>query len=409
MRRKGRIMLISLAFVFICALVLAALCRRCGIPALVGMIFTGIILGPHVLNLLDVKLLALSPDLRKIALLIILLKAGLSLDLVDLRKVGKEALLLSFLPALFEITAYTCSAHFILGLTYIEAALLGCVLSAVSPAVTVPRMLRLLKEKYGSAQAVPQMVMAAASLDDIVVLVLFSSFMTMAGGGNFNYGLLLTLPAALAGGVATGLLCAFLLATLFKYRSRRGQSIRNSVKVLIIMACACALQGFENVYGAKVPFSALLAILSMACAIKFFTKAELSTNLAVKFDKLWIVAEIILFVMVGAALDWRYALNYVGQALAVLLFCLLFRAFAVLLCVAGSNLNYKERFFVVLAYMPKATVQAAIGGVPLAAGLSCGNVILSVAVWGILLTAPLGALAIDGTYRKLLRKDDRLS
>lgn len=392
-------MLTSLGFVLLLGLVLGTLAAKLRLPSLVGMLLAGILLGPCVLNLLSPSLLDISADLRQLALVIILTRAGLSLDVDDLRRAGRPAILMCFLPATFEVLGMVILAPRLLGVSTLDAAIMGAVVGAVSPAVIVPRMLKLMEEGYGTAKGIPQMVLAGASVDDVFVIVLFTSFTGMAQGGSFSPAALAGVPVSIVLGAAFGLLIGFVLARFFaKFH------MRDSVKVVILLALAFLLVALEDVI--PVPFSGLLAVLGAGLGLRRW-RLVVAQRLTAKFGKLWVAAEIILFVLVGAEVDLHYAAAAGLAALATVLGVLCFRALGVLLCVAGSKFTRSERFFAVLAYLPKATVQAAIGGVPLAMGLGCGQIVLTVAVIAILVTAPLGAFAIDFSYKKLLTKETR--
>lgn len=399
-------MLTSLAFIFLVGLALGAVCQKLKLPRIIGMLVTGIILGPFVLNLLDDSILSISADLRKMALIIILLKAGLSLDLSDLKKAGRAAVLLSFVPASFEILGYTVFAPVFFGIDRIEAALMGAVLGAVSPAVVVPRMVSLMDKKYGTKKAIPQMILSGASCDDIFVIVLFSTFLSMAQGGRANVMDFVNVPLSILCGILLGAVVGYGLYLFFETAYAHKHCVRNSMKVIIVLGFSFLLIAVEGWLEGKVPVSGLLAVVSMACVLKLKSTAFVSKRLSEKFGKLWLAAEVVLFVLVGAAVDIRYTLTAGIGAVFMILVALIFRTIGVLICTIKTPLNWKERLFCVIAYLPKATVQAAIGSVPLATGLSCGNLILSVAVLAIIITAPLGAIGIDNTYRILLEKED---
>lgn len=397
-------MLTSLALIFLVGLALAALCQKLKLPRIIGMLATGILLGPCVLNVLDGSILSISADLRKLALVIILLKAGLSLDLGDLKRVGRPAILMSCLPATCEIIGYVMLAPCFLGITRVEAAVMGSVLAAVSPAVVVPRMVQLMESGRGTDKSIPQMILAGASCDDIFVIVLFTTFLHTAQGGSANAADFLSIPVSIVLGVALGALVGWLLSRFFETAYARAHCIRNSMKVIIVLGMAFLLMSIESWLKGIVSVSGLLAVVSMACVLKMRCVPSVSKRLSEKFGKLWLAAEVILFVLVGAAVDIRYTLAAGIPAVAMILLALVFRAAGVCLCMAGTALNRKERLFCVIAYLPKATVQAAIGSVPLAMGLPCGQIVLSVAVLAILITAPLGAIGMDATYQKLLEK-----
>jgi NhaP-type Na+/H+ or K+/H+ antiporter len=402
-------MLTSLAFIFLAGLATAGICGRLGLPRIIGMLFTGILLGPNVLNLLDASILLISPQLRQIALIIILLKAGLSLNLSDLRQVGRPAVLMSFVPASFEILAFLLLGPFILGISRIEAALIGSVLAAVSPAVVIPRMVQLMDEKYGTNKSIPQMIMAGASCDDIFVIVLFSAFLGMAQGGTVRAADFLDIPVSIALGILVGSGFGYGLSLFFERAYQKKRCIRNSMKTVIVLGMSFLLMSVETWLQDVVSVSGLLAVVSMACVMKIKSVPIVAKRLSEKFGKLWIAAEVMLFVLVGAAVDIRYTLGAGTAAVLMIAIALAFRAAGVCLCLTGTKLNGRERLFGIIAYLPKATVQAAIGSVPLAAGLPCGQLVLSAAVLSILITAPLGAMGIDRMYRKLLEKEKEVS
>ncbi len=397
-------MLTSLSLIFLLGLIFSALCKRFNIPGLIGMLFTGIVLGPYGLNLLDASILSISIDLRTIALIIILLKAGLSLDLADLKEIGRPALLMAILPASFEIIAYLFFAPSLLGLSLLESALLGSVLSAISPAVVVPRMVHLLESNYGTKKRIPQLIMAGASCDDIYVIVLFTTLLSMAKGDetHFNFTSLIKIPTSVLVGILIGSLLGYGLFTLFETAYAREKHVRNSLKVIVILGISFSLMSIESL--SQGFFSGLLAVMSMAVVLKLKSIDFVSQRLSAKFGKLWLAAELMLFVLVGATVDIRYTLKAGFPALIMIGLALVFRSLGVFICLFGTDYNPKEKLFCVISYLPKATVQAAIGSIPLAAGLPSGKLILSVAVLSIVVTAPLGALAIDKSYEKLLAK-----
>ena len=398
-------MLTSLAFIFLIGLAMAAICQKMGLPRIIGMLATGILLGPYALNVLDSSILSISSELRQIALIIILLKAGLSLNLQDLKKVGRPAVMLSCVPASFEILGYVIFAPMILGISRLEAAVMGAVLGAVSPAVVVPRMVQLMDEKYGTEKSIPQMILAGASCDDIFVVVLFSTFVSMAQGGSVHAADFINIPVSILLGVALGAAVGWLLSLFFETAYAHEHCVRNSMKVILVLGVSFLLMSIETWLKGKVSVSGLLAVVSMACVLKIKCPVSVSGRLSEKFGKLWLAAEVILFVLVGAAVDIRYTLEAGAAAVAMILLALLVRAIGVSLCFLGTSLSQKERLFCIIAYLPKATVQAAIGSVPMAMGLSCGPIVLSVAVLAILITAPLGAIGMDRSYQKLLKKE----
>lgn len=397
-------MLTSLAFIFLVGLSMAAICQKLKLPRIIGMLITGIVLGPYVLDLLDPSILSISSELRQMALIIILLKAGLSLDLADLKKVGRPAIMMSCVPASFEILAFFLFAPYLLGVSRIEAAVMGAVLGAVSPAVVVPRMVQLMDSKYGTEKSIPQLILAGASCDDIFVIVLFTAFVSMAQGGQVNFMDFVNIPVSILLGIALGVAAGYLLSLFFETAYAHKHCVRNSMKVVIVLGVSFLLMAIETWAEGFVSISGLLAVVSMACVLKMKSVAFVSNRLSEKFGKLWIAAEVILFVLVGAAVDIRYTMSAGFAAVAMIFLALAFRGIGVLLCLVKTQLNWKERLFCVIAYLPKATVQAAIGSVPLAMGLPCGQIVLSVAVLAIVITAPLGAIGMDVTYKKLLTK-----
>lgn len=398
-------MLTSLSFIFLVGLAMGAICQKLKLPRIIGMLATGIVLGPYVLDLLDPSILSISADLRKMALIIILLKAGLSLNLDDLKKVGRPAIMMSFVPASFEIIGYLLFAPSILGITRVEAAVMGSVLAAVSPAVVVPRMVQLMETKYGTEKAIPQMIMAGASCDDIFVIVLFTTFLSMAQGGSADIKTFANIPISIILGIILGAIVGYLLYLFFETAYAKKHYVRNSMKVIIVLGFSFLLIAIEGWLEGKIAVSGLLAVVSMACVLKMKCTAFVSKRLSEKFGKLWLAAEVILFVLVGAAVDIRYTLEAGIAAVAMIFVALIFRSFGVLLCTVKTNLSAKERAFCVIAYLPKATVQAAIGSVPFAAGLPCGKIVLSVAVMAIIITAPLGAFGMDLTYKRFLTRE----
>lgn len=398
-------MLTSLSLIFLVGLAMAAISQKLKLPRLIGMLLSGIVLGPYVLDFLDPSILGISSELRQMALVIILIRAGLSLNLSDLKQVGRPAILMSFLPALFELSAYIILAPALLGVNRLEAAMMGSVLAAVSPAVVVPMMVRLMEEGYGTKKRVPQLILAGATLDDVFVIVLFTTFVRIARGDAVSAWAFVNVPIAIAVGVVIGAIVGWMLALFFEAAYARGHLVRNSMKVMIILGFAFLLLAVETWLVNILPISGLLAVMSMASVLQLRSTKEVVSRLAKKFSKLWLAAEILLFVLVGAAVDIRYTLSAGLSALAMIALALTFRSLGVLLCLLRTPLNSKERLFTVLAYLPKATVQAAIGSIPLALGLPSGKIILSVAVLGILITAPLGALGMEMSYRSLLVKE----
>ena len=398
-------MLTSLSFVFLVGLSMGWICHRIKLPKIIGMLVTGIVLGPYVLDLLDSSILHISAELRQMALIIILLRAGLTLDIGDLKAVGRPAILMAFLPASFEILAFTLLAPSILGVNRIEALVMGAVLGAVSPAVVVPRMVKLIETGYGTKKAIPQLILAGASCDDVFVIVLFTTFVGMASGGSVNVMDFANIPISIVLGVLLGGVVGYVLSLVFENAYRRGRHIRNSVKVIVILGFAFALMGVETHLEQYISISGLIAVMSMASVIRIKSEDVVTERLSQKFGKIWIAAELLLFVLVGAAVDIRYTMTAGAPAVLMIFLALLFRSLGVMLSLIGTNLNYRERLFCIISYLPKATVQAAIGSVPLSMGLPSGQMILSVAVLGILITAPLGAIGMDLQYEKLLTRD----
>ena len=398
-------MIASLSLIILGGLLAAAICKKLELPGIVGMLIAGVVLGPYVLDMIDSSVLGISSELRQIALIIILIKAGLSLNLSDLKKVGRSAVMMSCVPAGFEILGYVLIAPLLLGVTRTEAAVMGAVMGAVSPAVVVPRMVRLIDEKYGTQKSIPQLIMAGASCDDIFVIVLFTAFVGMAGGGKINIADFADIPVSIISGALLGAVSGYALWLFFEASYIRKHPIHNSMKVIIILGIAFLLTAVETWVKNYAAVSGLLAVISMACVLGMKSTDTVRMRISEKFGNLWQAAEVLLFVLVGTAVNIRYTFD-VGIGAAVMIFiALLFRAAGVMLCLVKTPLTFKERLFCVIAYLPKATVQAAIGAVPLAMGLPCGNIVLSVAVLAIVITAPLGALGIDVSYKALLAKE----
>ena len=398
-------MLTSLSFIFLVGLAMAAICQRIRLPRIIGMLLTGIVLGPYVLDLLEPSILSISSELRQMALIIILLKAGLSLNLADLKKEGRPAVMLSCVPASFELLGYVLFAPMILGINRIEAAVMGAVLAAVSPAVVVPRMVKLMETGYGTKKSIPQMILAGASCDDIFVIVLFSTFSGMAQGGSARLMDFANIPVSIVSGILLGAVAGWLLSLFFETAYAKEHYVRNSMKVIIVLGVSFLLMSVETWVKPYISVSGMLAVVSMACVLKLRSIKSVSARLSEKFGKLWLAAEVLLFVLVGAAVDIRYTMGAGLAAVLMIFTALIFRTIGVLICLAGTVMDWKERLFCVIAYLPKATVQAAIGSVPMAMGLPCGQIVLSVAVMAILITAPLGALGMDSTFEKLLEKE----
>ena len=398
-KEEAKRMLTSLALIFLLGLLLGALFNRFRLPSLLGMILTGIILSPYALGLLDDSILGISADLRRFALVIILTRAGLSLDIRDLKKVGRPAVLMCFVPALFEMLGVILIAPKLLGVTVLEAAIMGSVLAAVSPAVIVPRMIRLTEEGYGTKRSIPQLILAGASVDDVFVIVIFTALTALAAGGTVSALDFIQIPISIIVGVLVGVATGLVLIKYFKTFH-----IRDSAKILIILSVSFLLLELETRLTGVLPMSGLLAIMSMGIAMnQFYT--PLAIRLSDKYNKLWVAAEVILFVLVGATVDLRFVVSAGILAAAVVVFGMLFRMIGVYISLVKTSFSKKERLFCMLAYTPKATVQAAIGGLPLAMGIACGEQVLMLAVISILLTAPFGAISMDRSYKKLLTKE----
>lgn len=391
-------MFVSVAYIILFGMASGWLCKKLHLPSLLGMLLTGVLLGPYMLNQIDDSILSISTDIRKIALIIILMRAGLSLDIKDLKKVGRPAILMCFLPACFEMGAMILLAPKLLGISLLDAAIMGAVVAAVSPAVIVPKMLKLMEEGYGTQKSIPQLILAGASVDDVFVIVLFSAFTNLAQGEVISIHHVLQIPISILIGIGIGAIAGFMIAIYFQK-----VHIRDTNKVLILLSISLLFVALEDAFANIFPFSSLVAIMTLGIALQ--KKREVvAIRLSSKFNKLWVASEILLFVLVGATLDIQYAFSAGYVVILLLFFVLLLRMLGVALCLLKTNLVRKERIFCMIAYTPKATVQAAIGGVPLEMGLSCGNIILTVAVLAIVISAPLGAFLIDLTYKRLLKK-----
>lgn len=393
-------MLFSIALILLLGLLLSSFFQKIKLPGLLGMIIVGIILSPYALNLIDESILNISADLRQIALVIILTRAGLALDLSDLKKVGRPAILMCFVPACIEMLGTILIAPVLFGITHLEAAIMGSVLAAVSPAVIVPRMIRLIEEGYGTDKGIPELLLAGASVDDVFVIVMFTAFTSLASTGELSAISFLQIPVSIILGIAAGILVGSLLIRFF-----RKFHMRDSVKLLIILSFSFLLIELQNRLEEIIPISGLLAIMSLGIVMKK-NYPVLAQRLSGKYNKLWVAAEVFLFVLVGATVDLRYAVSAGMNAILLVLAALLFRMLGVALSLIKTDLNHKERLFCMLAYLPKATVQAAIGAIPLSMGLACGQIVLTVAVLSILITAPLGAVCVDNLYTRLLHKAD---
>lgn len=389
-------MLKSIALIMLIGMSAGWICRKVKLPGLIGMLFTGIILGPYVLNMLDSSILLVSADIRKIALVIILTRAGLTLNLEDLKKVGRPAFLMCFVPATFEMIGMIILAPRLLSVSLIEAAVIGAVVAAVSPAVVVPKMIKLMEDGYGTKQGIPQLILAGASVDDVYVIVMFTAFTSLAQGGNVSVMSFVNIPVSIMFGIIIGIIIGKALAVVWKKLH-----IRDTVKAAIFLSVALLLVDIEASLNTPITFASLISVMFIGIALKK-DRPEVAFRLSQKYNKMWVWAEVMLFVLVGATVDIGYVAYAGVSSIVIIIGALIFRMAGVALCMAGTKL--KERVFCMLAYTPKATVQAAIGGVPLSMGLACGNTVLTVAVLAIIITAPLGAFAIDMTYRKLLKK-----
>ncbi len=391
-------MLLSVALILLCGMGMSWICQKLKLPGLLGMLLTGIVLGPYVLNLLDENLLNISSELRKMALIIILMRAGLGLDISGLKKTGRPAVMMCFVPASFELLGMLLLAPGLLGLSLLEAAILGSVLAAVSPAVVVPRMVKLMEEGYGTEEGIPQLILAGASVDDVYVIVLFTTFTGIMQGKGVSVVSFLNIPVSIILGIVIGLFTGWIFAKYFEK-----VHIRDTVKVLILLSISFLLVAVEDHMTTAITFSALIAVMFLGVSLQKY-REPVAKRISVKCGKLWVAAEVFLFVLVGATVNIGY-LSHVGMKAVLLIFgALIFRMAGVFVCLLGTDLKGKEKLFTMMAYTPKATVQAAIGGIPLALGFACGDVVLTVAVLAIVLTAPLGAFAIDASYKKCLRR-----
>ena len=398
LRQKEANMLISIAVILLSGLILGKLCKMIRFPSLFGMILAGIIIGPYFLNLIDSSILDRSADIRRIALIIILIRAGLKLNLSDLKKVGRPAILMCFVPACLEMVGMILLAPLILNISILDAAILGAVIGAVSPAVIVPRMINLIDEGYGNDKGIPQMILAGASVDDVFVIVMFTTFTGFANGEGVDLLSFINIPISILTGIVIGGITGYILSLLFEKKK-----MNLMIRTIVILTISFLLSALETDYG-KFPFASLIAVMSLGTVI-FMRNHDMAKELSGQYDKLWIPAEVFLFVLVGASVAVDHAISAGIHVILLVLLVLVFRMLGVFLCLIGTKLSGKERLFCMIAYTPKATVQAAIGGIPLAMGLSCGQIVLTVSVIAILLTVPLGAFGIDLTYRSFLKKE----
>lgn len=392
-------MLLSITLILIVGMALGWLCKKCKLPSLIGMLATGIVLGPYVLNWIDPSILGISAEIRKIALIIILTRAGLSLDVSGLKKIGRPAVMMCFVPATFELLGMLLFGPKVLGISRLEAAIMGAVLAAVSPAVVVPRMVKLMDERYGTKEGIPQLILAGASVDDVYVIVLFTTFTGLTQGKGVSVLSFVNIPVSIAIGVVVGTFVGYLFAKYFEK-----VHVRDTVKVLLVLCVSFALVVAEDAMQTSITFSALIAIMFIGIALQKY-REPVAKRISLKYNKLWVGAEVFLFVLVGATVNIGYLKNVGVGALLVIVGALVFRMLGVFACMLGTKFDRKERLFAMMAYTPKATVQAAIGGIPLSMGLACGDIVLTVAVLAIVITAPLGAFAIDCSYKKLLKHD----
>ncbi|PXV89498.1 sodium/proton antiporter (CPA1 family) [Lachnotalea glycerini] len=391
-------MLTSIAIIFLFGLVLGSVFNKLKLPSLLGMIITGIVISPYAFNMLDSSILLISADLRKAALVIILTRAGLTLDIEDLKKVGRPAILMCFVPACFEIGAVVLIGTQVFEMSVLDTAIMGSVIAAVSPAVVVPRMIRLIDEGYGKEHSIPQLILAGASVDDVFVIVIFTALISLASGEHVSIMSFIQIPISIVVGILIGIIAGLGLTKVF-----RSYHMRDSVKVIILLSVSFLLLECEKRLDGIVPMSGLLAVMSTGITI-YQSAREVASRLSIKYNKLWIAAEVLLFVLVGATVDIRYAIEAGVVAIIIVLGALLFRMLGVFTCLIKTKLSVKEKIFCMVAYTPKATVQAAIGSIPLAMALPCGQQVLTVAVMSILITAPFGAICMDNSYKKLLQK-----
>lgn len=393
-------MLLSLSLMLLVGLSVSYIFKLLKIPSILGYMITGIILGPYVLNLIAPEILNISADLRTIALVVILLRAGLSLNINDLKQIGITGVLMAFIPASFEIVGVVIFAPILLGLSLIDSLILGTILGAVSPAIIVPKMLKLMESKEGTKKSIPQLILAGASMDDIYCLVLFASAISLAQNHSLSLATFVHLPESIVLGVGMGIGLGFIFNYLF-----RKMHIRDTLKVIIVLTTALLLTVFEEYIKQYIGFSSLLAVIALGITL-LTLYPKLASRMVRKYEKIWLVAEILLFVLVGAAVN-ILTIKEVGlNAIILILIILLFRTMGVIFATLPSKLKFKEKVFVVFAYLPKATVQASIGAIPLEMGFASGGVMLSVSVLAILITATIGSFLIDITHKKLLQKDD---
>lgn len=387
----------SLAIILIFGLAANAIFKKIGLSGLLGMLLLGIVLGPYVLNWLDSDLLRISGDLRKIALIIILLRAGLGISKTQLAKVGATAIKMSCIPGILEGLTIAFVSMWLFDFSFIEGGILGFTLAAVSPAVIVPLMLKYQDMGLGKNKGVPTLILASASIDDVIAITIFTTFIGLYGGSKINVGMeLLNIPISIILGIILGVIFGLILVKLFK-----NFHIRDTRKVMIILGIAILITVIESALKNKLEIAGLLGVMAIGFII-LEKRPVVANRLSLKFDKLWVFAELILFVLVGSQVNIQVAIQAGMKGLLIIFIGLCARSIGVLISTIGTKLNFKERLFCIIAYIPKATVQAAIGAIPLGLGLPSGEIILAIAVLSILVTAPLGSIAINGTAEKLL-------
>lgn len=393
-------MALSVALILFFGMVGNLIFTKLKLPGLLGMLIVGVIIGPYVLDLLDPSVLSISSDLRKIALIIILLRAGFGLNRKELKKVGKTALKMSFLPGILEGLTIALVSIWFLNFDFIRGGMLGFILAAVSPAVVVPFMLKFIEKKMGMKKGIPVLILAASSIDDVIAITLFTGFMGFYANKNFSIGQqILNIPVSIILGIMLGLIIGIILVNLFKkYR------IRDSKKVIIILSIAIFMVSLEKVLEPYIMIASLLGVMALGFIITE-KKPELGIRLSSKFNKVWVLAELFLFVLVGAEVNIQVAMNAGLVGLAIISIGLVVRSIGVLLSTINSGLNIKDKIFVIVAYLPKATVQAAIGAIPLSQGVEDGDLILAIAVLSIIITAPLGSILINLLAPKILEKN----
>ena len=392
-------MLTSIAMILLLGMGAGWLFSKIKLPSLLGMIIVGIVISPHCLNLVDKSILMISGDVRQIALVVILMRAGLSLNTEDLKKVGRPAVLMCFVPACVEMLGTVLLAPLLFDISVLDAAVMGSVIAAVSPAVIVPRMIKLIETGYGRKRRIPQLILAGAAVDDVFVIVVFTALTTLASTGQIVAGSFLQIPVSIGLGILLGWVVGLILVIFFKKKH-----MRDTVKVLILVSVSFLMLEVQSQLENVVAVSGLLAIMSMGIAIKKKHPVT-AQRLSVKYNKLWLGAELFLFVLVGVAVDLRYALAAGATVIVLVAAALVFRMGGVFLSLLKTDLSKKEKLFCMMAYTPKATVQAAIGTIPLAMGLDCGSMVLTVEVVSILLTAPFGAICVDNSYKRLLKRE----